>query len=258
MPAALAPDNRSTDAPSAGEAPVSLFVVIPAYNEAASIGAVLDALGSSLPGVQVVVVDDGSTDSTVSIARERRAIVLPLANHLGAWGATQAGIRFALRQGGDTVVTMDADGQHRAADIPKLLEPLASGCADVAIGTFTARGSPMRQVAWRLLRASSGIRLEDLTSGFRAYNRSACSALAGWRASLLNYQDIGVLTLLLGEGLRVVDVDVQMEPRHSGHSRVFHTWPSVAYYMVHTLLLGLSKRRLRSYRGAGRIAVDRP
>jgi glycosyltransferase involved in cell wall biosynthesis len=224
-------------------------VVIPAFNEAASIASVLSDLRKTLPQARLIVVDDGSTDATVMIAREQRATVLPLANHLGAWGATQTGIRFALRKGAGTVVTMDADGQHRAEDIPGLLEPLDNDCADVAIGTFTARGSQMRRIAWRLLRATSGIRLEDLTSGFRAYNRGACETLAGWRASLLNYQDIGVLTLLLSQGLRVVDTEVLMQARHSGHSRIFHTWPSVVYYMVHSMILGISKRRLRSYRG---------
>lgn len=243
------PDTRRDDGASDG---AGIFVVMPAFNEAASIARVLGEVCRELPAARVVVIDDGSHDDTVDIARAQGATVLPLANHLGAWGATQAGIRFAIRHGAHTVVTMDADGQHRAADIHILLDPLRTKCADVAIGTFTARGSRMRRIAWRLLRASSGIRLEDLTSGFRAYNRDACELLAGWNASLLNYQDIGVLTLLLSRGIRVVDMEVRMEPRHSGHSRVFHTWPSVAYYMVHTLLLGLSKRRLRSYRSVQR------
>jgi len=226
----------------------TLAVVMPALNEAASIGDVLEALRRELPQALILVVDDCSDDGTGNCARRAGARVLPLRNRLGAWGATQAGIRMALRRGAQTVVTMDADGQHRCADIPRLLEPLGDGCADVAIGTCTARGSSARRLAWRLLRASSGIRMEDLTSGFRAYDRRACELLAGWPASLLSYQDIGVLTLLLSEGLRVVEVDVTMAERHSGHSRVFNNWPRVAWYMAHTLLLGLTKRRIRAYR----------
>jgi glycosyltransferase involved in cell wall biosynthesis len=229
--------------------PEALYVVIPAFNEVDSIAAVLHSLRDTLPTARAVVVDDGSSDATIGAARAAGAMVLPLANHLGAWGATQTGIRWARRRGARYVVTMDADGQHRAADIALLLEPLLAEQADVAIGTFPERGSTMRQVAWRLLRATSGIRLEDLTSGFRAYNAGACDTLAGREASLLSFQDIGVLTLLLARGHRIVDIDVAMRPRQSGHSRIFNSWPRVAYYMVHSLLLGLTKRRLRSYRG---------
>lgn len=236
-------DGRETASPV-------LAVVMPALDEAASIEAVLTAVRHQLPQALLLVVDDRSADDTAARARRAGARVLPLVNRLGAWGATQAGIRMALRQGATAVVTMDADGQHRSADIPRLLEPLASGSADVAIGTCTERGSQARRLAWRLLRATSGIRMEDLTSGFRAYNRRACELLAGWPASLLDYQDIGVLTLLLAEGRRVVEVDVAMAERQSGHSRVFSNWLRVGWYMARTLLLGLTKRRVRPYRSA--------
>ncbi len=136
-----------------------LFVVMPAYNEAESIAGVLANVREHAPAATLVVVDDGSDDDTIEIARAAGARVLPLCNHLGAWGATQAGIRYALLHGAQTVVTMDSDGQHRAEDIARLLEPLDAQLADVAIGTCTSRGSRMRRFAWRLLRASSGIRV---------------------------------------------------------------------------------------------------
>ena len=232
-----APNGRGTGS--------DVVVVIPALNEAASIGAVLSAIARELPAAQILVVDDRSEDDTAQHARRAGARVLPLVNRLGAWGATQAGIRMALRDGASTVVTMDADGQHRSEDIPSLLKPLTQDRADVVIGTCTSRGSSARRLAWRLLRASSGIHMADLTSGFRAYNRRATALLAGWPASLLDYQDIGVLTLLLSEGMRVVEVEVCMAERRDGHSRIFNNWPRVAWYMAHTLLLGFTKRQLR-------------
>lgn len=235
-------DDGQTDAAA------RIAVVIPALNEAASIAAVIDAVREQLPQARLLVVDDRSEDDTAERARRAGAQVLPLVNRLGAWGATQAGVRMALRHGAVTVVTMDADGQHRSEELPRLLEPIAEHDADVVIGTCTARGSSARRIAWRLLRASSGIRMEDLTSGFRAYNRRASELLAGWPASLLDYQDIGVLTLLLAEGMRVVEVEVRMAERQDGHSRIFNNWPRVAWYMAHTLLLGLTKRRVRPYR----------
>ena len=100
------------------------------------------------------------------------------------------------------------------------------------------------------MRTVSGIRLEDLTSGFRAYGPGALHDLASWRATYLDFQDVGVLSLLMGKDMRVVDVPVTMAERRNGHSRVFRTWLTVIYYMCHTLLLGLTKRRIRRYRGA--------
>ena len=93
-----------------------------------------------------------------------------------------------------------------------------------------------------MMKQVSGLSLEDITSGLRVYNRRALIELAGWRATILDYQDVGVLLLLQSRGLRIVDVEVSMRPRRSGSSRVFHSWLMVAYYMCHTLMLGLTKR----------------
>ena len=90
-----------------------------------------------------------------------------------------------------------------------------------------------------------GHRVQDLTSGFRVYDRVAIRRLAGWQATLLEYQDVGVLAMLKASGLRIMDVEVDMLPRRHGISRVFHSWASVIYYMSHTLLLGLTKRGIR-------------
>lgn len=84
--------------------------------------------------------------------------------------------------------------------------------------------------------------MEDITSGFRAYNESALRLLAGKEASLLEYQDIGVLAQLKRNGLKISDVQVDMCPRTAGHSRVYSSWVMVAYYMVQASILGFSKR----------------
>jgi hypothetical protein len=160
-------------------------------------------------------------------------------------------MRYALRHGYEVVISMDADGQHEAASLQDLIRPVAQGVADVSIGACTRRGSALRRVAWVMMKQASGLSLEDITSGFRVYNRRATEELASWRATLLDYPDIGVLLLLQSHGLRIVDVEVSMQPRKNGSSKVFHSWLIVAYYMCHTLLLGLSKRkRARRYRPA--------
>src|SRR5690554_2481987 len=132
-----------------------IVVIIPAYNEEASLGEVVTAIrrDHQLP---VFVVDDASGDNTRQVARQAGATVIPLAVQLGAWGATQAGIRHALAQGYEVAVSMDADGQHRPASLPALFQPVLSGEADVSIGACTERGSRLRKLARRLMKASSG------------------------------------------------------------------------------------------------------
>ncbi len=217
------------------------IVIIPAHNEAQDIGFVISEINkySNFP---VVVVDDASTDDTIIKAREAGAVVVPLAVQLGAWGATQTGLRYALKYDYNYAVTMDADGQHQADSLPKLLKPIIDKDADVTIGTCTRRGSRLRKIAWTLMKRVSGLRLEDLTSGFRVYDRRAIRRLAAWQATLLEYQDVGVLAMLQASGMRIKDVEVSMLPRRHGMSRVFHSWASVIYYMSYTLLLSFTKR----------------
>ncbi|MEM6300134.1 MAG: glycosyltransferase family 2 protein [Pseudomonadota bacterium] len=234
--------------------PINPVVVIPAFNEEGAVGRVIEKVQEQCP-YPIIVVDDASSDRTRNEAECAGATVLPLVANLGAWGATQTGIRYALRHGHDLAITLDADGQHDPADIQTVVAPVLNGSAHVSIGAYPQRGSRSRQVAWVLLRSVSGIRLEDLTSGFRAYSAEALRELASWRATYLEFQDVGVLALLTGRGLQVMDVPVTMDIRRNGHSRVFQTWLSVAYYMCHTVLLGLTKRRIRRYRNDKSTAV---
>lgn len=229
--------------------PSNPAVLIPAFNEEGVVGRVIARVREACP-YPVIVIDDASTDGTRAEAERAGAIVLPLIVNLGAWGATQTGIRYAIRRGHDLVISLDADGQHDPMQIGQVAAPVLNGSAEVSIGAFPQRGSRSRQIAWVVLRAVSGIRLEDLTSGFRVYGLRAMRELASWRATYLDFQDVGVLTLLMGKGLSVMDVAVTMDERRNGHSRIFRTWLAVAYYMAHTLLLGLTKRRIRRYRGA--------
>jgi glycosyltransferase involved in cell wall biosynthesis len=224
-----------------GEALHSTLVLMPAFNEGPVIGSVIREVQEAC-ACPVVVIDDASTDDTIARAEAAGATVVPLPAQLGAWGATQTGLRYALRHGYNTVISMDADGQHEAKFLKNLLRPVLECEADVAIGACTRRGSLLRQFAWVLMKKTSGLSLEDITSGLRVYNHRAITELAGWRATLLDYQDIGVLLLLQSRGLRIVDVEVNMRPRLHGSSRVFRSWLLVAYYMCHTLLLGLTKR----------------
>jgi len=224
----------------------SVWVVIPAHNEVGTIGAVVT--GARSHGCRVVVVDDGSKDATAARARAAGATVLNLSVSLGAWGATQTGLRYALKHGANMVVTMDADGQHLSEELPALVQALATG-ADVVVGAAPTRASWQRRMAWWYLRTLSGTAVHDLTSGFRGYARKAVRVLVGREATLLNYQDIGVLLLLSRSGLAIQEVPVRMAERCDGRSRIFRSWWWVGMYMIESTVLGLSaglwRQRLR-------------
>jgi glycosyltransferase involved in cell wall biosynthesis len=221
-----------------------LIILIPAKNEVKTVGQVISEIKARF-AVTVLVIDDASTDETAQVARAAGAIVLPLAFSLGAWGAIQTGLRYASKHGFNTALTMDADGQHEADSIEALLAPLASKECDVVVGAYPQRGSFLRRIAWSFFRKLSGITLEDLTSGLRAYNRSAITLLASNSATLLDYQDMGVLILLHKAGLRVMETPILMYPRIVGHSRIFSSWWAVSRYMLHTGILCLARFKQR-------------
>lgn len=231
------------------------LVVCPAFNEAATVGALVRAAADAL-GCPVLVVSDASTDGTASAARRAGAQVLELAYQLGAWGATQAGIRYAQRNGFTTVITMDADGQHDPACLPRLVADFDAGGADVVIGTHPARLSRMKRVAWRWFRTITGLAIEDLTSGLRVYGPRAIAVLASREATLLDYQDVGVLLLLRRYGLTTREVPAPMFARCNGRSRVFASWLMVGRYMLQTSILCLA--RTGRMRAAALPAGDTP
>lgn len=207
-------------------------------NEAKSIGPVVSSLIGR--GYQVIVVDDFSSDLTADVAREQGAIVLSNVKNMGAWKSTQAGMRYAHKHNADVVITMDADGQHSASDIKVMLEAYNNG-ADVVIGSCVSRGSAGRHVAWRVFKWLNGLSVHDITSGFRLYNRDALTALTSRQATMLEYQCVGILLMLRNLRLHIVEVQVKMEERKDGISRIFYSWGAVCYYLAYSGLLSFSK-----------------
>lgn len=221
-----------------------IVVVIPARDEEADVAAVV-ARALAL-GFRPVVVDDHSADRTRDAARSAGATVLELPFHAGSWAAIQTGMRYAQMCGCAHVVTLDADGQHNPEDIPALLGAMKKpGAPNVAIGACVARANRRRRLAWRALRWISGLQIDDLTSGFRVYDRTAVDLLVSQRHTLIEYQDVGVLLCLRHADLTVREVDVPMQPRCHGVSRIFNSWPMVAYYLIYSALIGGSRRRRR-------------
>ena len=224
--------------------------VIPVRNEAAAIARVVQRVRSL--GLAAIVVDDFSTDDTAAKASAAGARVLRLPFHAGSWMATQTGLRAAVAAGFEFAVTLDGDGQHDPADIPRLLDfwRRADQQPSAVIGSFTARGNRRRKLAWRALRLLSGLQVADLTSGFRLYDRRAMESLSGSDCTLLEYQDVGVLLHLHRQGLRLAEMEVRMSSRCHGQSRIFRSWRVVGHYLIYSALISITRRGYGRSRGA--------
>jgi glycosyltransferase involved in cell wall biosynthesis len=216
------------------------LIVIPALNEESSILSVIEKLHAD-ELTNILVVNDFSSDKTAEIVSDNNVELINLPLQLGAWGATQTGIRYALKNGYEYVITMDADGQHLSSGIHLLKSQIKSSKANVVIGTFTQRLSRPKRMAWWFFKAITHLKIEDLTSGFRIYDRKAMKILSSTAASLLDYQDVGVLLLLTKSGMDISEVEVPMVNRESGKSKIFYSWWMVLKYMVQTTTLCIAK-----------------
>jgi glycosyltransferase involved in cell wall biosynthesis len=216
------------------------LIVIPALNEESSIQSVIEKLQHE-NNQNILVVNDFSQDDTAKIVRDSGAELINLPLQLGAWGATQTGIRYALKNGYKYVITMDADGQHLSDGIKSLKKEIQASNSNVVIGTFTQRLSKPKRVAWWFFKAITHLKIEDLTSGFRIYDRKAMKILSSSAASLLDYQDVGVLLLLTKSGMQISETQVPMTNRQNGKSKIFYSWWMVLKYMVQTTTICIAK-----------------
>jgi glycosyltransferase involved in cell wall biosynthesis len=235
---------------SAEPGPPRRVAIVPAYNEEHTIGRVVEELHAYDPGLDVVVVSDGSLDGTAAAAEAAGARVLRLPFNLGIGGAVQTGFKFAWEQGYDLAVRCDGDGQHVPAELPKVVGPVVAGAADIAVGSRFAggdgyRSSASRRVGIRLLAAVvSAIarqRVTDTTSGFQALNRRALGLFAADYPH--DYPEVEGMVMTIRHQLRLVEVPVQMREREHGRSSI--TALRSVYYMVKVLValfVGLFRR----------------
>lgn len=207
------------------------LVFIPAWNEEASIAAVIADVREHLPEADVLVVDDGSFDATAARAREHGAMVASLPFNQGLGAALQTGYLYALREGYDFCAHLDADGQHPAAEVARLLEEVRSGRADLVIGSryhaegVTAEGDDYRPTISRrigtsvfrfFLTLATRQRFTDTTSGMRAANRRVMALFSKHYSP--DFAEIESLQLAVRQGLRVEEVPVRMLERTGGTS----------------------------------------
>jgi len=217
------------------------LIIIPAYNEEGSIGKVVKEVKQYLPGVNTLVVNDGSTDLTSLKARTSGAIVLDIPFNLGIGGAMQAGYQYANHKGYDIAIQVDGDGQHDPEEIPKLLQALEEKEVDMVIGSrfigdSEFKSSMMRRVGIsifsRVISLIIGQKITDPTSGFRAANRKAIQLFAFDYPQ--DYPEPEALVLLHQCGLKVAEVPIGMSKRYAGESSI--TKLRSIYYMVKVLL----------------------
>ncbi|WP_420638549.1 glycosyltransferase family 2 protein [Candidatus Poriferisocius sp.] len=221
-----------------------LIAVIPAYNEADTVGSVIAEVQRANSGeVEVVVVDDGSFDATSGVAAGAGATVLRLPVNMGYGAALRLGFRYAAGRPWDHAVVLDADGQHIAAEFPALLAAIDGG-ADLVLGSRFHPGcsqtypvSPTRRLAMRLaavvLRHRRGVFLTDPTSGFWALSRPCVELFsrqlpAGYLDNLLG------LSIAARAGLAIAEVPVTMAPRQGGQPTA--KGAALAFHYVRTLL----------------------
>jgi glycosyltransferase involved in cell wall biosynthesis len=212
--------------------PMRTLVFIPAWNEAENLPAVLSELRAELPDVDVLVVDDGSTDGTADLAREAGAEVLSFGENRGLRAAIAAGYGYAAEQGYELIGRLDADGQHPAAELRRLLERVEAGHADAALGSRFVAGEgyapyryrPSRERAFgtallrRLMRLRVTGGVADATSGLYAANMRAAELLA--RPYTSGAPEVEGLIRLGEAGLRVQEVPVDMRERGGGESKL--------------------------------------
>jgi polyprenyl-phospho-N-acetylgalactosaminyl synthase len=188
----------------------STWIVIPAWNESTRLPEVLRGLRDVR--CEIVVVDDGSADTTAEVGKQAGVWVLRHLVNRGQGAALRTGIDFALKQGAQTIVTFDADGQHRAADLPVLLQPIEDNTADLVLGSRFLGSCPGIPALRRLLlksavlftRITTGLKLTDAHNGLRAMSRLAAERIRFSEDGMAHASQI--ISLAARENLRIKEI----------------------------------------------------
>lgn len=231
------------------------IIIVPAYNEARSLGDILKKIKLKFPHINILVIDDASEDNTYEIAQEKEVKIIKLPFNLGIGGAVQTGLKYAVEQDYDVAIRIDADGQHIPEEIRKLLSFLDHDKhVDIVIGSrynkdYKYGGSKMRKFATGLLSTIVSIitdqKFTDVTSGFFALRKNAIKFLADNYPE--DYPEVESIILLKKNNFNIVEIPVTMNVRIQGVSSI--TALKSVYYMVRVLLailiFSLTKKTLK-------------
>lgn len=199
-----------------------VLIIIPAYNEEENIERVVDDLIENYPQYDYVVINDGSKDDTAKICKAKGYHFIDLPVNLGLAGAFQTGVKYGYESGYDAIIQYDADGQHQAMYIEKMINAMKEQKADIVIGSrFWEKKKPfgLRMLGARILKYTikftSGKAIADPTSGMRLINKSMLKEFA----YLMNYgPEPDTVAYLVRNGAKVVEVQVEMKERIAGES----------------------------------------
>lgn len=202
------------------------LIIIPAYNEKDNIGRLLKDVNNTNPQADILVVNDGSTDSTSEIAKMAGAMVLDLPFNLGYGGAVQTGFRFAVDFGYDFVITIDGDAQHDPNSIKNLKEAMEEKKADVVIGSRFLEGAYKMDIfrkigVWlfsKIAQLYTGTNFTDPTSGFQLLNRNVFTYLSQGDNYPLDYPDVNIIMALHKMGFKLKEAPVRMIEKPNGKS----------------------------------------
>jgi len=218
-----------------------LLIIIPAFNEEATIEGVIASIKRHVPGSDIVVVNDGSRDRTAERAASGGAVVLSHLYNLGIGATMQTGYKYAQLHGYDIAVQVDADGQHPAEQIERLVKPVMEGKADLVVGSrFLGEGDYRPSIARgagmvffsNLVSAIIRAKITDTTSGFRAAGKRCIEYFSSRYPD--DYPEVEALVLLHKKGFSIMEVPVSMAERAGGRSSI--TPLRSVYYMVKVLL----------------------
>lgn len=216
-----------------------VLVIIPAYNEEQNIELVVDELVEKHPGLDYVVVNDGSTDATAAICRKRGYNLLNLPVNLGLAGCFQAGMKYAYYEGYSCAIQFDGDGQHRPEYIEGMRQKMEEGY-DIVIGSRFVnqkKDFSMRMIGSRMIETAiwltTGVVVSDPTSGMRMFNQEMIREFA----LSLNYgPEPDTISYLLKQGARIAEVPVEIAERAGGES---YLRPAVAVRYMGRILISI-------------------
>lgn len=225
------------------------IAVVPAYNEQESIGLLIDEMEKVVPGLEILVVSDGSVDRTVEVAREAGAKVLDLPCNLGVGGAVQAGYRFAYEQGYEYAIRCDGDGQHPPSEIPNLVEGMKRFNVDLIIGSrylsdkvyknTLVRKCGIKCLAWFLSLICKRT-VTDPTSGFQMLSRPLLYLFS--KCYPHDYPEPEALALMRRQGYDYAEVPAAFRERMAGQSTI-RSWGTLYYVIKVFIALVIDRAR---------------
>jgi glycosyltransferase involved in cell wall biosynthesis len=243
---------------------MKLIVQIPCFNEAQNLAHTIAALPKAIPGIDVIevlVIDDGSVDETLKVAEEAGAHhIIRMPSHLGLAATYVAGLEACVKRGADIIINTDADNQYEAEDIPRLVEPILKGRAEIVVGDrgvakhveFSATKRLLQRLGSWVIAAASGVRTPDATSGFRAITREAAL-----RTLVLNEYSFTLETLIQAGARRMVVeyVPVRTNPKIRP-SRLMRNIPHYLANSTATIIRAYTMYRpLRVFSGASAVLI---